>query len=101
QPRDADRLASLVLDADVPDLGGAADVHGAGGAGDGAGTGRAQVVGVDLQPDADVGGGVHAQVAGAAAEGFGQHHRGAAVQQAVGLAGARVHRHGGLQPVVA
>ena len=41
----------------------------------------------------------HAQHAGGTADGFGQQHRGAAVQQAIGLVGARVDRHGRAQEV--
>jgi hypothetical protein len=42
---------------------------------------------------------VEAVVAGRAAEGFGQRHRGAAVQQAVGLPRAFVHRHAAAQEI--
>ena len=79
----------------------AAEVERARGSGDRAGRDRAQVVGVDLLPDAQVLLRIDAQHGGEAAEGFGEGHRGATVQHAVGLVGVRVHRHGGAQEVLA
>src|SRR5690606_27994992 len=100
QARNAGQAATGVFDADFPDLGAASEMQGAGGAGDPAFAHGADVVGVDLEADADLALG-HAHVAGAAAQGFGQEHRSAAVEQAVGLEGAGVDRHGGDQAVVA
>ncbi|MDT4874483.1 hypothetical protein FQZ97_1097870 [compost metagenome] len=80
------------MQADFPDLGAASQVHRPRDRGD---PPAAQVVGVHLQADAGVPRAVDAQVAAGGTQGFRQHHRGAAMQQAVRLVGARVDRHAG------
>jgi cob(I)alamin adenosyltransferase len=100
QARDAGQLAGIVGHVDLPDLGGAADVDWPRDARHPA-RGRAlDVVGVDVQPHRPMAFGTG--VSGAAgAQGFGQHHRDAAVQQAVRLFGAMVDRDAGAQEIVA
>src|SRR5690606_4588216 len=82
QAGNAGQPAAVVLDADFPDLGAAPDVQRARGAGDPAFAHAGQVVGVDLDADHALAL-VHAHPAGGAAQGLGQQHRGAAVEQAV------------------
>ncbi|MCY1307645.1 hypothetical protein D9M70_575830 [compost metagenome] len=53
------------------------------------------MVGIDLQADAVELVAVDAQMAGGRAQGFRQHHRGAAVQQPHRLMSARFHGHAG------
>ena len=79
---------------------GLADVHRPRRAGDPALRGRAQVVGVDVQAHGALACGAGAGGA-ARPQRFGQHHAHAAVQQAVGLLGARVHGHARAQEIVA
>ncbi|MNY60259.1 hypothetical protein D3C86_1967900 [compost metagenome] len=55
------------------------------------------MVGVDFQAHAIKLAGIDAQVTGHGTDGFGQYHRGAAVQQAVGLVSAVVDDHAGGQ----
>ena len=62
---------------------------------------RANVVGVDLEADAALPGVIDAEGCGPGGERLGQHHRGAAVQDPGGLAGALVDRHAPLHIVVA
>lgn len=101
QARDAHALAGGIADINFPDLGAAPDMHRGSAPGHHPAALAAQVVGIDFHPDTHPLARIHAQVAGGAAQGFGQHHRGPAMQQAIRLMGARIHRHGGLQPVIA
>src|SRR5690606_23270601 len=75
------------------DVSGTAQVHRSGLAMYAAAAQTTQVVGVDLQADAVEALGVDAQIARHRAEGFREHHRGTAVQNAVGLMGARIDHH--------
>ena len=89
----------FVRQLDVPDVGAAPDVQGARCACDPARSGAAQVVGIDVQTH-----GLLADWAGkscaAGAQCFGQHHRHAAMQDALGLPCARIHWHAATDPVV-
>lgn len=96
-----DHLAAFVDDFDFPYLDGAADVHGPGGAGNEAFVGRANVVGVDFDAHHHMFFLVHTKQGTDAAQRFGEHTRGAAVQQSEGLDGAVVHGHGAGDVVVA
>src|SRR3990167_145462 len=95
QARDAAGFAVLAAQTDIPNVCGAAQVHGARDRRHPAAAQAAQVVGIDLQADAVELAAVDAQVAGGGAQGFRQHHRCAAMQQAVRLMGARIDRHAG------
>ena len=70
------------MQVDLPDLGGAANMDWARYAGDPAAGGAFQVVGVDVQAHGAVALGA-AESGTAGAQGFGQHHADAAMQQAI------------------
>lgn len=90
--RHAGRLTRIVVHLDLPHLRGADDVDRARGADDPAAAGALEVVGVDVQPDAAVA--LGSSLLGAAgAQGLGKHHGHAAMQQALGLPHAHVHRY--------
>ena len=74
-------------------MGGAADMHRRGGAGDKARARRAHMVGIDVEPDTILGLAIQAQAGGATAQRLRQQHRRAAVQDAMRLHRAAVHRH--------
>jgi hypothetical protein len=57
------------------------------------------VVGVDLLAHTELALTVHNQARRHASEGFGEHHRGTAVDDAHGLDGPVIHRQGSLDPV--
>ncbi len=59
------------------------------------------MIGVDLLADAEVARLIDAHTRARAAEGFGERHRSAAVQQSIGLPGPLIHGHGAADEVVA
>ena len=91
---DADQLiGTLLRDADFPDLGGAAHVQGPGATHYVARFHASNVIGVDFEAHAGLLGAVDAGGGPDATQGFGQRHRGAAVQQAHRLVRAAIHGH--------
>eukprot|EP01034_Spumella_vulgaris_P039488 gene39489-48796_t len=90
--RDAGQLARVVDHVNLPNLRGAANVHWPCRAGNPAAGGGAQVIGIDVQPHGAMALGACA-VSTQRAQGLGQHHAHAAMQQAKRLAGALVDRH--------
>src|SRR5215469_8491394 len=99
EPRHAYQPFALVADLDVPDVAAAAEMERACRRGDSPRGYAAQVIGVDLLPDAQVLLGVDAQHGRDAAERLRERHRGAAMQQPEGLMSTLVNRHGRAQEV--
>ena len=88
------------MQADVPDMRTAAQMHRPGLGPHPATAQATQMIGVDLQTDAIEAFCIDAQVAGHRPQTFRQHYRGTAMQQAVGLMCTAVHHHAGAQRVI-
>src|SRR5690606_9566426 len=99
ESRDTRQALALVVNADVPDLGAAANVHRPRRGSDNTATYTAQVVGIDLLPDTGGRCGIHNQVGSDAAYCLGKRNVGAAVQQAHGLVYLLCDRHGCLEVI--
>ena len=95
------RRPGFILDADFPDLGGAAEVRRPRGADHPSTFGTARVIGIDLEAHAAMPRAIDAEIGGNAADGLCQRDRGAAMQQPHRLEGAAIDRHAGAQKVVA
>src|SRR5579863_7628395 len=85
KPADTDQLVSFVSNANLPDLGGLADVKGSGDSGHVSFPDAANVVGIDLQSDGIVLASVDDEGGAHAAKSFGERDGGPSMQEAIGL----------------
>src|SRR5689334_1594276 len=82
------------MDLYIPNMGGGAEVQSGSYSRNMAIAYPANMVGIDLEPYTNEFFGVNDQCRSHAAQGFGQYAGGAAMQQAIWLAGAGINRHG-------
>ena len=90
---DADQLVAVVGDADLPDVRGLTKVDGPGNTGNKPLPDATQVIGIDLQTHGIVCEAVYDKGGGYATQGFGERNGRSAMQEAIGLSGAVIHRH--------
>lgn len=95
-----DQFAVIVVDGDVPDVFGSAQMDRAAGGGDVAGLGRAQVVAIDDRPDGVILIRIDHHQRCNAAHRFGQNTRRPAMEDAMDLVGAAVNRHAGGDEII-